>query len=409
MNTTDTKNISIKSSDKPTIYHILFIIGMCHLLNDSLQAVIPAMFPILEKSLSLTFTQLGFIAFTLNMVASVMQPVIGLYTDKRPIPFALPIGLSSSMVGMLGLALAPNFPTILLSVFFIGIGSATFHPEGSRVAYLAAGTRRGFAQSIFQVGGNAGKALAPAITAVILVPLGQIGAIWFTLVAALVVFFLMYIAKWYKQKLAEIKKHRKATEVNQKSKAPKKEITIALIILIFIVFARSWYENAISNYYAFYTMETYGVTISKAQIYIFAFLFSGAVGTFLGGPLADRFGKKIVILLSLIIPAPFTLLLPFVNSVLAFILLILIGVCLMSSFSVSVVYAQELIPGKVGTMSGLTVGLAFGMGAIGSVVFGSLIDYAGLFPTMVLISFLPLLGIFSFFLPSDEKVRAWYA
>src|SRR5699024_9949566 len=177
----------------------------------------------------------------------------------------------------------------------------------------------------------------------------QIGAIWFTLVAALAVFFLMYIAKWYKQKLAEIKKHRNATEVNQKSKAPKKEITIALIILIFIVFARSWYENAISNYYAFYTMETYGVTFSKDQF----FLFSGAVGTFLGGPLADRFGKKIVILLSLIIPAPFTLLLPFVNSVLAFILLILIGVCLMSSFSVSVVYAQELIPGKVGTMSGL--------------------------------------------------------
>src|SRR5690625_2821873 len=199
MNTTDTKNISIKSSDKPTIYHILFIIGMCHLLNDSLQAVIPAMFPILEKSLALTFTQLGFIAFTLNIIASVMQPVIGVYTDKNPKPYALPIGLVSSMFGMLSLALAKNFQMILVSVIFIAIGSAIFHPEGSRVAYLAAGPRRGFAQSIFQVGGNAGQALAPLITALILVPLGQFGAILFTLVAFLAVLFLLYIARWYKE------------------------------------------------------------------------------------------------------------------------------------------------------------------------------------------------------------------
>src|SRR5690625_2624110 len=212
-----------------TVYPILFIIGACHLLNDSLQAVIPAMFPILENSLGLTFTQLGLIAFTLNMVASVMQPVIGMYTDKRPMPFALPIGLTSSMLGMLGLAFAPNFWMILISVIFIGLGSATFHPEGSRVAYLAAGNRRGLSQSIFQVGGNTGQSLAPLITALILVPLGQFGAIWFTLVAGIAVLLLIYIAKWY--------------------------------------------QSAISNFYAFYAIEQFEISIAKAQIYIFSFLF----------------------------------------------------------------------------------------------------------------------------------------
>lgn len=399
----------IGTADNQTMYNILFIIGMCHLLNDSLQAVIPAMFPIIEKSLGLSFTQLGLIAFTLNMVASVMQPVIGLYTDKRPIPFALPIGLTSSMIGMFGLAFAPNFIMILISVFFIGIGSATFHPEGSRVAYLAAGPRRGFAQSIFQVGGNAGQALAPVITALILVPLGQFGAIWFTLVAGLAVLFLIYIAKWYKAQLEEMKKTASVTKNNQKSSAPKKAIGSALIILIFIVFARSWYQNAISNFYAFYAIETYGATIAQAQIYIFAFLFTGAVGTFFGGPLADRFGKKTVILFSLLVPAPLTILLPYVSQSIAVILLCLIGLFLMSSFSVAVVYAQELIPGKIGTMSGLIVGLAFGMGAVGSVALGSFIDYAGLFNTMVLVAFLPLLGLLAFKLPSDQQVSKWYA
>ena len=408
MKTNEKKRRLIGTAENQTVYPILVIIGISHLFNDSLQAVIPAMFPILEDSLGLTFTQLGLIAFTLNMVASVMQPVVGLYTDKHPTPFALPIGLTSSMLGMLGLAFAPNFGAILISVFFIGIGSATFHPEGSKVAFLAAGPRRGFAQSIFQVGGNAGKALGPAITALILVPLGQFGAIWFTAVAGLAVLFLIHIAKWYKEKLTDMQKKAATSENKEKSSAPKKSIAFALIILVFIVFARSWYENAISNFYAFYAIDTYGVTIAKAQTYIFAFLFAGAVGTFIGGPLADRFGKKAVIVFSLIVPAPLTLLLPFTGSKVALALLIMIGLFLMSSFSVAVVYAQELVPGKVGTMSGLIVGFAFGMGAVGSVVLGSLIDFAGIFPTMLFVAFLPLLGILAFFLPSDKQVSEWY-
>lgn len=396
-------------STNQTVYSVLFIIGLCHLLNDSLQAVIPAMFPILERSLGLTFTQLGFIAFTLNMVSSVMQPVVGMYTDKRPIPYALPIGLTSSTLGMLGLAFAPNFWTILLSVFFIGLGSAVFHPEGSRVAYLAAGPRRGLAQSIYQVGGNTGQALAPVITALVLVPLGQFGAIWFTFIGALAVFFLINIAKWYAQRIKVFTKSNSKEKIKVTDNNVSKAIKGAVVILIFLVFARSLYTSAIGNFYAFYTIDNYGLSIAKSQIYIFTFLFMGAVGTFFGGPLADRFGKKNIILLSLLAPAPLTIALPHAGPALALVLLGLIGFLLMSSFSVTVVYAQELIPGKIGTMSGLIVGLAFGMGAIGAVAFGSLIDWVGLTTTMISISLLPLLGLLTFFLPSDEQVRGWYA
>ncbi|HZH58694.1 MAG TPA: MFS transporter [Metabacillus sp.] len=391
-----------------TVYNILFIIGLCHLLNDSIQSVIPAMFPILEKSMGLTFTQLGLIAFALNMVSSVMQPVVGLYTDKKPMPYALPIGLTSSMLGVLGLAFAPSFLTILLSVIFIGLGSAIFHPEGSRVAYMAAGNRRGLAQSIYQVGGNSGQALAPLITALILVPLGQFGAIWFTVVAALAVGFLIYIANWYSRKLKVLEAAKKPkVKKNSETKALSKSIRNALIIIIFLIFARSWYVSAISNFYAFFAIHKYELTIASSQIYIFTFLLMGAVGTFLGGPLADRFGKRTVILISLLATAPLSLLLPFVGSTLSIIILALIGIILMSSFSVTVVYAQELVPGKIGTMSGLTVGLAFGMGAIGSVALGALIDWIGLTTTMIGVALLPLLGALAFLLPTDRKLTEW--
>src|SRR5690625_4525126 len=389
-----------------TIYPILFIISAAHLLNDSLQAVIPAMFPILEKSLNLSFTQLGFIAFTLNMIASVMQPIIGTYTDKKPTPFALPIGLTSSMIGMFALAFAPNFWNSLLSVIFIGFGSATSQPEGSRVAYLAAGDRRGLAQSIFQVGGNTGQALAPLITAIVLVPLGHFGAIWFTLVAGLAVIFLIYIAKWYQTKLFSMENQQKFIPKKQNQHISK-SIKHALMLLILLVFARSWYQGTISNFYAFYAIDTYDISISQAQIFIFTFLILGAIGTFLGGPLADRFGKKMIIFISLIGPAPLALALPFVNQLVALMMLGIIGLLLMLSFSVTVVYAQELVPGKIGTMSGLIVGLSFGLGAIGAVTLGLLIDYIGLFPTIISASFLPLIGILALKLPTDQKVYEW--
>lgn len=396
------------SMEKKTVYNVLFIIGFCHLLNDTLQAVVPAMFPILERSMGLTFTQLGLIAFALNMVSSVMQPAVGWLSDKRPMPYALPIGLTSSLIGVLGIAMAPSFLTIIASVMFIGLGSAVFHPEGSRVAYMAAGNRRGLAQSIYQVGGNSGQALAPVITALVLVPLGQFGAIWFTFVAALAVLFLTYIAKWYSNQL-EIMPVPKKTKKAKQDRSFSKAIKIALIVLVFLVFARSWYGSAISNFFTFYVIENYGMTIRQSQIYIFVFMFTGAVGTFFGGPLADRFGKRNVILFSLLAAAPLALALPFAGPILSYLVLALIGLILMSSFSVTVVYAQELLPGKIGTMSGLIVGLAFGMGAIGSVALGFFIDLLGLNPTMIAVSFLPLLGILTFLLPTDQKLEDWYA
>ncbi|GAB3049834.1 MFS transporter [Virgibacillus ainsalahensis] len=402
------KKANTSHGENKTVYRVLFIIAACHLLNDSLQAVIPAMLPILERSMGLTFTQLGLITFTLNMVASVMQPAVGTFTDRKPVPYALPIGLVSSMLGIFALALAPNYWIVLGSVIFIGLGSAVFHPEGSRVVYLAAGNKRGLAQSIFQVGGNSGQALAPVITALILVPLGQKGALWFTLIAALAVIFLIYIAKWYKGQMELITANRKKTVATKPDKAISKAIKSAIFLLVFIVFARSWYQAAIANFYAFYTMETYQITIANAQVYIFIFLAMGAIGTFIGGPLADSFGRRNVILFSLVAASPLTILLPYVGPVMAMVLLAIIGLILMTSFSVTVVYAQELVPGKIGTMSGLIVGLAFGMGAVGAVALGSLIDLFGLTPTMISASLLPLLGFLTFLLPTDQKVREWY-
>lgn len=386
-----------------TNYKILVIIGICHLLNDSIQAVVPAMFPILEKSMGLTFTQLGLIAFALNMVSSVMQPVVGVITDKKPMPYALPIGLTSTLLGVLGLAFAPSFGWIVLSVIFIGLGSAVFHPEGSRVAHMAAGNRRGLAQSIYQVGGNSGQALAPLITALILVPLGQRGAAWFTIVAAMAVLLLVYIAIWYTKKLQldlqMVKKNGKKAVSSENPFSSK--ILFYLVLLLFLIFARSWYVSGITNYYAFYAIENYDFSIQKAQGFLFAFLVAGALGTFFGGPLADRFGKRNIILISLVGTAPLSILMPFVSQTMAFIILTLTGFILMSSFSVTVVYAQELVPGKVGLMSGLTVGLAFGMGAIGSIVLGYLADQIGITLTIILTGFLPLLGILTLFLPKD--------
>ncbi|MFF2446047.1 MFS transporter [Neobacillus sp. NPDC058068] len=404
---------AVLSANKPqttesTIYKILFIIGLCHLLNDAIQAVVPAMFPILAKSMGLSFTQLGIIAFSLNMVSSVMQPMVGFFTDKKPMPYALPIGLSFTLVGILGLGFASSFGMIVLSVLFIGLGSAVFHPEGSRVAYMAAGKRRGLAQSIYQVGGNTGQALAPVITALVLVPLGQIGASWFTIVAALAVILLIYIANWYNQRLITSPNLSTKKKVGvEKKNGLSKEVKNTLALILLLIFARTWYTSGMTNFYTFYAIKEYALSIKESQVFLFAFLVSGAIGTFFGGPLADRFGKKNIISFSMLATVPFSILIPYVPPTIAFIFLILTGFILMTSFSVTVVYAQELVPGKIGTMSGLTVGLAFGMGAIGSVGLGYIADWIGLQSMITWLGVLPLLGLIAFLLPSDHKVWEW--
>lgn len=389
------------------VYPVMFAMGACHLLNDSLQAVIPAMFPILEADLGLTFTQLGLIAFALNIVASVLQPVVGFISDKKPMPFALPFGMASSFLGMAGLAFAPEYWMIVVSVMFLGLGSAVFHPEGSRVSFMAAGHRRGLSQSIYQVGGNSGQALAPLISAFILVPLGQQGAALFLFVAALGIFILSRISIWYKAELAlERAGNGRKVLLSSLPELSKKQVGIALALLLVIIFARSFYVTNITSFYIFHLIEEYGLTIQKGQLYIFLFLALGAAGTFFGGPLADRIGRKNVIVLSLLVPIPLALALPYVPLGFVIVLLVFIGFFIMLSFSVTVVYAQELVPSKIGTMSGLTVGLAFGMGAIGGVVIGMLMDAIGIYETMVVVSLLPIIGMVGMALPKDRKVSA---
>lgn len=389
------------------VYPIMFAIGACHLLNDTLQAVIPAMFPVLEKERGLSFTQLGYIFFALNMVASVLQPVVGYFSDRKPMPFALPIGMTFSLIGMAGLAIAPSYWLILVSVIILGLGSAVFHPEGSRVSFLAAGNKRGLSQSIFQVGGNSGQALAPLISAFVLVPLGQKGAAVFIVVAALGIFILSKISAWYKRQLESDKKNnRKKLLLSSLGDLTKKQIGIALTLLLVIIFARSFYVTNVTSFYIFYLMDGYGLKIEQGQIYIFLFMALGAAGTFFGGPWADRIGRKNVIVLSLLVPLPLCLLLPHVPLWAVGVLLVAIGFFIMLSFTVTVIYAQELVPTKIGTMAGLTVGLAFGMGAIGAVVIGNFMDTIGIFPTMVIASFLPFIGLVGLALPKDQKITS---
>ncbi len=401
------KAISSSSLAGNPVYPVMFAIGGVHLLNDSLQAVIPAMFPILEKDLGLSFTQLGLIAFALNMVASVLQPVIGFASDKKPMPYALPLGMVFSFIGIAGLAFAPEYWLILLSVIFLGFGSAVFHPEGSRVSYMAAGSRRGLSQSIYQVGGNSGQALAPLISAFILVPLGQRGAALFLFVAALGIFVLSKISAWYKAQLErdKLEKVKKAV-LSSLPPLTKKQVGTALTLLLLIIFARTFYITTITSFYIFHLMENYSLTIQQGQMFIFLFLGIGAFGTFFGGPLADRIGRKRVIVLSLIVPIPLALVLPYVALPVVAVILAVLGFFLMLSFSVMVVYAQELVPSRIGTMSGLTVGLAFGMGAIGAVAIGVLMDSIGVYETMVIISVLPILGLVGLALPKDRKISA---
>ncbi|KKO55042.1 MFS transporter [Paenibacillus sp. DMB20] len=390
-----------------TVYRILLAISFVHLFNDSIQSVIPAIFPILKDNLLLTFTQIGWISFAINFTSSIIQPVIGYAADRKPTPILLPIGMCFTFAGVFILAYAGSYIWVLFSVVLIGLGSATFHPEGMRVAHMAAGMRKGLSQSIFQVGGNAGQSLAPLLTRYIFVPFGQIGALGFTIVAAAGIVVQSYVARWYKQMLDSGYTFKKRAQARLMDPARRKSIWNATMVLVILVFVRSWYGAAISSYYAFYLMDAYKISIDDAQIYIFLFLASGALGTFFGGPLADRFGRRNMIMLSMIGTAPIAIVLPFATPFWAAVLLLIGGFILLSSFSVTVVYAQMLHPGNIGTVSGLITGFAFGMGGVGSLALGNFGDAWGIGNVMIAASFLPLLGLLAFLLPSDAKIEQW--
>jgi len=390
-----------------TVMPVLFAISLVHMLNDSMQAVVPALYAILEESLNLSMVQVGLIGFMLNMTSSVMQPVVGAYSDKRTLPNMLPMGMGLSLIGMVGLAFAPHFWVLLVAVVFIGLGSAIFHPEGSRVVYFAAGGRRGFAQSVYQVGGNAGSTLGPLMTALVFVHLGQIGAIWGTLFAGLAIAVLFGLLPWYKRKLSEWEAERSRTASSRAGtafveKASHPRVKFAMGMLVFLVFARSWYHSGIGSFYQFYLKYDYGLTTQQAQIPVFVFLAAGVLGTFFGGVLADRFGLKNMIVFSIAGASPLALILPHLSLFWAYPMIALLGFVILSGFSVTVVYAQFLMPSNVGMASGLTTGLAFGMGAIGGVALGQAIDMFGISDVMLVLSFFPLVGLLAILLPSDR-------
>ncbi|MCS7464319.1 MFS transporter [Paenibacillus doosanensis] len=389
-----------------TVFPIIFAISIVHLLNDSMQSTVSALFPILKDTLQLSYTQIGLIAFAMNMTASFLQPVVGLYADIRPRPYILPVGVCFTLIGIIALALAPNFAVILLAVIAMGVGSAVFHPESSRVAYLAAGGKRGLAQSIFQVGGNIGSSLGPIMTALIFVPLGQIGVIWFTIAAIIAIAIQYYVAGWYGKQQIQPRRSSKAKSAGERTTSlTQLQITIAIVILVFLVFSKHVYMSSITSFYTFYLINDYGVTVEHSQMYLFAFLVASAAGTFFGGPLADRYGRRNIIWLSILGTAPFSILLPYANLFWSGVLCVCAGFVLSSAFSIIVVYAQELLPGKVGLVSGLFFGLAFGLGGLGSAVLGSIADATSIAFIMKLCAYLPLLGLLAVLLPKDETVR----
>lgn len=404
-----TRSKSWNPSAKGTVYPILFAISIVHLLNDTMQSTVSALFPILRNELSLNYTQIGIIALAMNLTASLLQPLIGQYADRRPMPVILPIGVCFTLVGIVGLALSPQYILILLSVTALGIGSAIFHPESSRVAYLAAGPRRGLAQSIFQVGGNLGSSLGPIMTALLFVHIGQLGVIWFVFVAMAGILIQWYVAKWYQLQLVAPRPKVKGETANKskvnRSGLSKQRIAWAMVILMTLVISKNVYISSITSYYTFFLIDDFDVSIRNAQFYLFAFLAAAAVGTFFGGPLADRFGRRSIIWLSILGTAPFSLLLPFSNLFWSGIMAVLAGFILSSAFSIIVVYAQELLPGRIGFVSGLFFGLAFGIGGLGAAVLGGVADMTSISFVMKLSGFLPLLGALAIWLPKDEQLR----
>ena len=390
-----------------TIYKILIAISIMHLFNDTTQAVIVAIFPILKETMSLSYVQIGWISFAINFTSSIMQPVVGMFSDRRPTPALLPIGMGFTFTGMLLLAYAPNYTMVLIAVIFVGLGSAAFHPEGMRVAHMAAGQRKGLAQSIFQVGGNAGQALAPMMTKWIFIPFGQIGALGFTVMAAVGIIVQSFVARWYSQMMKDGYSFAKRLPRGMIQPEQRKRVIWATVILVALVTFRSWYVSSIGTYYAFYLIEHYGLTVDKAQIYIFLFLGAGAAGTLFGGPLADRFGRRNLMAASMLGVIPLALILPHLSLFWAGIVLVLTGFILLSSFSISVIYAQLLHPGSIGTVSGLVTGLAFGMGGVGSLLLGNLIEKIGIEQVMFMSGFLPLFGFLAMLLPSDKQINKW--
>mgnify|MGYP001604376611 CR=1 FL=1 len=389
----------------PTRFRVLGAISFSHFLNDMIQSLILAIYPLLKGEFSLSFTQIGLITLTYQITASLLQPLVGLYTDKHPKPYSLAFGMGATLIGLLLLSVAPNFGMVLLAAALVGTGSSIFHPESSRIARMASGGQHGLAQSIFQVGGNMGSAVGPLLAAVIIIPRGQYAVAWFGLAALMAIIVLWKIGGWYRQQqLAGVGRKKKAA-VAVHDPLPRRTVAWAFLVLMVLVFSKYFYLTSITSYYIFYLMSKFHLSVQSAQVHLFVFLFAVAAGTMLGGPIGDRIGRKLVIWVSILGVAPFTLLLPHVNLMWTGVLTFVIGLILASAFSAILVFAQELVPGKVGAVSGMFFGFAFGMGGIGAAVLGSLADTHGIEYVYRLCAYLPLLGMMAVFLPNVERHR----
>jgi MFS transporter, FSR family, fosmidomycin resistance protein len=392
---------SKKDLAQKTVYSILFSISFAHLLNDLIQAVIPSVYPILKQNYNLSFSQIGLITFAFQLTASLFQPFVGYYTDKYPKPFSQIYGMLFSMAGVISIAFANNFYWILLSVMLIGTGSSIFHPESARISNMASGGRRGLAQSIFQVGGNFGTALGPLLVALIVVPYSQKHLLWFVLAAAIAIAIITKIAFWYRDHL--IHRQQKKVVFADFQRLTKSKVKWAIVILLIVIFSKFFYSASLSTYYTFYVIDKFHLTIKQAQFHMFIYLIAYAAGTIMGGPLGDKIGRKYVIWLSVFGAAPFALLLPYVNLFWTDVLMIIIGMIISSAFPAILVYAQELLPRKLGMVSGLFYGFAFGMGALGSALLGKLADFTSIQYVYHVCSYLPLIGIICYFLPNLKK------
>ena len=383
---------------------ILAAISVSHMLNDVIQSLLPAIYPILKSNFHLDFGQIGLLTLTFQLTASLLQPLVGAYTDRKPQPFSLVAGMGFTLLGLLTLSRAGSYPLLLLGAALVGMGSSVFHPESSRVARMASGGQHGLAQSIFQVGGNAGSALGPLLAAFIVVPFGQSSIAWFSAVALLAMIILFRVGRWYGAKLADLKARPRGT--GTKPAHTRKHIALSITILMLLVFSKNFYMASLTSYFTFYLIAKFQVSVQDAQIYLFVFLAAVAAGTLLGGPVGDRIGRRYVIWISILGVLPFTLLLPYASLFWTAVLSVIIGLVLASAFTAILVYATELVPGRVGTIAGLFFGFSFGMGGLGAALLGQLADLTSIETVYKVVSFLPAVGLLAYFLPKVERGHA---
>jgi FSR family fosmidomycin resistance protein-like MFS transporter len=395
------REAATRAAVERTVMSVLLAISFCHLLNDTIQSLISAIYPVVKQTFHLNYTQVGLITLTFQMTASLLQPVVGFYTDRRPHPYSLAIGMCLTLCGLVLLSMAGSFPILLVSVALVGMGSSIFHPEASRMAHMAAGVRHGFAQAVFQVGGNTGSSFGPLMAALIVVgDHAQARVLWFSAAAVLAIVVLWNIGHWYKKNTFRLTQTPRKQARHGQVTLSRRKVAFSIAILVILIFSKYFYLSSLSSYYTFYLIGKFHISIRSAQIYLFVFLFSVAAGTFIGGPVGDRIGRKYVIWASILGVAPFTLLLPHVGLAWTAILSVVIGLILSSAFTAILVYAQELVPGKVGLIAGLFFGLAFGMGGLGSAVLGHLADMTSIEFVYNVCAFLPLIGLLAGFLPN---------